>query len=185
MDKNKTIVIVLSVIGALTFIAGVFAYLQSNNTAKDSSTSSTDSSSVVSDSSENKPVEDDKMKKDNSAKTDDTMKDNKKVVAKEGIYVDYSKADFDAKSTMNRVLFFHATWCPNCRALDAELTKNTLPENTAVFKVDYDTAQELRQKYGVTLQTTLVRVDANGEKTKSYVAYDDTSYANFKSKLGL
>jgi hypothetical protein len=41
--------------------------------------------------------------------------------------------------------------------------------------VDYDTHTALRQKYGVTLQTTIVRVDDEGKLVKKYVAYQDPS----------
>ena len=41
--------------------------------------------------------------------------------------------------------------------------------------VDYDSRTDLRQQYGVTLQTTIVFVDDAGEKISSVVLYDDPS----------
>ncbi|WP_102126885.1 thioredoxin family protein [Deinococcus planocerae] len=79
-------------------------------------------------------------------------------------YQPYSKAAFDAAKGMRRVLFFHATWCPNCKAADADLTKNLagLPRNVVVFKTDYDRETALKRQYGITSQHTFVLVDAGG-----------------------
>jgi thiol-disulfide isomerase/thioredoxin len=98
------------------------------------------------------------------------------AVAVPGAYVTYS-AENVTTAQGTKILFFHAQWCPQCRALDADITKGPLPENVTIFKVNYDTAQELRQKYGVTLQTTLVKIDDNGNLVKKYVAYDEPTLA--------
>ena len=89
-----------------------------------------------------------------------------------GVYTAYVPANFESTAAKKRVLFFHAPWCPQCRALDADLTSKPLPDGVAIFKTDYDSNQALRQKYGVTQQTTFVEVDKDGNKIKSYVAYD-------------
>lgn len=91
-----------------------------------------------------------------------------------GQYVDYSD-DILSSTSGTKVLFFHAPWCPQCRALDASIKSGTIPAGVTIIKVDYDTSQALRQKYGVTTQTTLVRVDDSGNIVKKYVAYDDPS----------
>ncbi len=46
----------------------------------------------------------------------------------------------------NVVLFFHAPWCPTCKAADANFLKETAPANTVVFKTDYDSSTDLRKK---------------------------------------
>lgn len=102
-----------------------------------------------------------------------------------GSYAGYSEQAFTEASSQTRILFFHAPWCPQCRALDESIKQQELPDNTVIFKVDYDTNQNLRQKYGVTLQTTLVRVDDKGEKVKSVVAYNNPTYSAVKGELGL
>ncbi len=63
------------------------------------------------------------------------------------------------------VLFFHAAWCPNCRQTDAELSRMAAEGKliVSVYKVDYDTAADLKARYGVTVQDTLVRIGAEGE----------------------
>jgi thiol-disulfide isomerase/thioredoxin len=102
--------------------------------------------------------------------------------ATRGTYVDYQE-DIIAKTKGTKLLFFHAPWCPQCRMLDADIKQKGVPEGVAIIKVDYDTSQKLRQKYGVTLQTTIVRVDDNGELVKKYVAYDEPSLSAVAKNL--
>lgn len=76
-----------------------------------------------------------------------------------------------AQETDNNILlFFHATWCPSCRALDSELTSNLaeIPENLTIFKVNYDAETELKQQYGVTTQHTLVQIDSDGNEVTKW-----------------
>ena len=91
-----------------------------------------------------------------------------------GVYMDYRDGVIEA-TPGTKVLFFHATWCPQCRALDEQLRNEGSPDGVTVFKVDYDDRVDLRQKYGVTLQTTVVYVGDDGEKLSSAVLYDDPS----------
>lgn len=99
-----------------------------------------------------------------------------------GVYTDYSE-DNVAATAGTKVLFFHAPWCPQCRELDESIRTSTIPQNTTIFKVDYDSNQALRQKYGVTLQTTFVKIDNNGDKVADYVAYQSPTFANVKAAL--
>lgn len=92
------------------------------------------------------------------------------VTAQPGTYVDYN-AEVFAKTEGRRVMFFHAPWCPQCRALEQSIKEGKIPAGVTIFKVDYDTNYDLRTKYGVTMQTTLVEVGANGDKVNEYVAY--------------
>ena len=98
-------------------------------------------------------------------------------------YVTYSSADVAADKN-TKLLFFHAPWCPQCRALDTDITKSITSESgLSVYKVDYDSNQALRQKYGVTLQTTVVRIDDAGNLVEKYVAYNEPTFANVKANL--
>ena len=56
-----------------------------------------------------------------------------------GAYQEYNKSAFDAASGLQRILYFHATWCPTCKQANADLLKNLnmLPVNVVVFKTDY------------------------------------------------
>lgn len=99
-----------------------------------------------------------------------------------GAYVDYQES-LIASTPGAKVLFFHAPWCPQCRQLESEIKAGPLPDNTTIFKVDYDTNQSLRQRYGVSLQTTLVQVDDQGNLVKKYVAYDDPTLDALKQNI--
>lgn len=83
-----------------------------------------------------------------------------------GGYVEYTP-QLIAQTPGTKILFFHAEWCPQCRQLDSDLESTGVPAGVTVMKVDYDSSRDLRQKYGVTQQTTLVRVDDNGELEKN------------------
>jgi thiol-disulfide isomerase/thioredoxin len=102
--------------------------------------------------------------------------------ARAGTYINYS-SDVIATTPGTKLLFFHAPWCPQCRALDKDISATTIPENTTIIKVDYDSNQALRQKYGITIQTTLVRVDDGGELVKKYVAYNHPTFTAVKQNL--
>lgn len=89
-----------------------------------------------------------------------------------GVYREYSEgAVADAEGRV--LLFFHASWCPQCRAIEDDILTQGVPAGVTILHVDYDTHQDLRQRYGVTLQTTFVEVDAAGEPLQTHVAYDE------------
>lgn len=91
-----------------------------------------------------------------------------------GAYVDYYDGAI-GETVGTKVLFFHAPWCPKCRALEKDITANTIPDGVTIFKVDFDNSGSLRQQYGVTLQTTIVYVDDDGGMLTKSVLSDDTS----------
>lgn len=97
-------------------------------------------------------------------------------------YVAFTEESF-ASTEGTRLLFFHAPWCPQCRALENDIEANDIPAGVTIFKVDYDSNQELRKKYGVTIQTTIVRVDESGNLLEKFVAYDDPSLKAIKDTL--
>ncbi len=115
-----------------------------------------------------------KMKKDAMVK-DEMMK------VEPASYIPYN--ELTAKSLLaagkNVVLFFHAWRCPTCKSLNAELTAklSTLPENSVVLKVDYDNSTDLKKKYWVTSQHTLVRVDKDMNLVSKQTGGDITAVA--------
>ncbi len=92
--------------------------------------------------------------------------------AASGVYVDYSPTAI-AEAEGRTLLFFHAPWCPQCRSVETDILSQGVPAGVTIIKVDYDTHQDLRQQYGVTLQTTFVEVDSSGAGLQTYIAYDD------------
>jgi thioredoxin 1 len=109
--------------------------------------------------------EDAMMKKDDKMMKGDTMT---KVEA--GMYKAYSAnaVASDLEAGKNVYLFFHASWCPSCRALDSAITSaaSTIPAGSAIYKVDYDTETALRQKHSVTVQHTVVKLNSDGSMMK-------------------
>lgn len=85
-------------------------------------------------------------------------------------YQPYTKAAFDAARGTQRVLFFAASWCPNCRAADADIVRNLarVPAGVTIFKTDYDKEGALKKQYGITYQHTFVLVDRDGRALKKW-----------------
>ncbi|WP_130014542.1 thioredoxin family protein [Serinicoccus sediminis] len=108
------------------------------------------------------------------ASSDMTGMDEEETGAMAGTsgYVDYATYAADPAAYAHDgapvVLFFHADWCPDCRATDESLTTAGLPEGLTVVKVDFDEMTDLRQAYGVTQQHTFVQVDADGEEIATW-----------------
>lgn len=109
-----------------------------------------------------------------STPADETASTDSEATASTGEYLDYYDGAI-AETSGLKVLFFHASWCPKCRALDDDIRAQEIPAGMTIFKVDFDTATDLRQQYGVTLQTTIVYVDDDGELLTKGVLYDDTT----------
>lgn len=95
-----------------------------------------------------------------------------------GSYISYDSSKIaSAAKNGNPVLFFHAGWCPTCRAANEDIVKNisSIPANLTIFKTDYDSSTELKKRYGVTKQHTFVQVDENGNKIKSWTGSSSLS----------
>lgn len=99
-----------------------------------------------------------------------------------GVYTTYAESKLSSTAG-TKLLFFHAPWCPQCRDTEKSINDGGLPSGVTVFKVDYDSNQALRQKYGVTLQTTFVKIDDSGNKVASYVAYQEPRFSSVEREL--
>ena len=75
------------------------------------------------------------------------------------------------------VLFFYASWCPSCtelkKNLENDIQNNNIPANMIVLEVDYDKNKELRRKYDIVTQHTLVWVDQDGTQIKKWIGGND------------
>jgi thiol-disulfide isomerase/thioredoxin len=109
---------------------------------------------------------DDKMMKEGDNMSKDTMKKTGEVSSPKGVYAQYSVNALAQNSTGINIIFFHAPWCPTCKAAEADINANLdkIPENFQILKTDFDTSTELKKKYGVTSQSTFVKVDKDGNK---------------------
>lgn len=75
-------------------------------------------------------------------------------------------------------LLFWVPWCSSCSALDVELEQRSgeLPANVTVLKINMDHDKTLATKYGVTIQHTVVEVDAQGNEIQKWVGGDFNAF---------
>lgn len=85
-------------------------------------------------------------------------------------YLEYSKEAFEQNKGKKKVLFFSAVWCPTCTVANTDIRDqiNDIPDDLVILKVDYDTATDLKEKYGITYQHTFVYVDDNGTEINKW-----------------
>lgn len=111
---------------------------------------------------------------DNStSESDDKLSEssNKAIALQAGRYEPYGEAKLTNEGYETSVIFFHAPWCPECRAFESAIQDSTIPDGVQILKVDYDSATELREQYGVTLQSTFVSVSPDGALLSKWVGY--------------
>lgn len=152
--------IIVGAVGLLVVGAGVFVY--SNNQQEKALMEQTMAE-------EENMMAEEEMMEDEAMMDDDgnVMEEADAVVAAgQGSYGPYDESKLAMAETGNVVLFFKASWCPSCRALDADIkaSLSDIPADLTILEVDFDQSAELRQKYGVTTQHTLVQVDQSGNQ---------------------
>lgn len=145
----------------VVLVAGVGIY-SSNNSSKN------DAVIMEKEKMEQKAIEE----KDAMTKKDETsIMDKGDTLIKVGSYEVYTPEKVAlASTTHDVVLFFRASWCPSCRAVDADIKANLskIPRSLSVLDVNYDNSTALKQKYGVTYQHTFVQVDTEGNLIKKW-----------------
>ncbi|MEK9157817.1 MAG: thioredoxin family protein [Patescibacteria group bacterium] len=119
-----------------------------------------------------KDVESDaKLAMENEAMAGKEELQNKEAMMKVGSYEVYAPEKvLMASATHHVVLFFRASWCPTCRAVDTDIKTNLtkIPSDLAILDVNYDDSTVLKKKYGVTYQHTFVQVDKDGNLIKKW-----------------
>jgi len=110
----------------------------------------------------------DVMKSEENAMMDkgDEKTEGSTMMVRRGSYEAYSPEKLALAENGKVVLFFRATWCPTCKALDSDINKNlsSIPDGVTILDVDYDNSTALKQKYGITYQHTMVLVDSSGNQ---------------------
>lgn len=102
-----------------------------------------------------------------------------------GVYKDYSEEAVADTSYDATILFFHASWCPECRAFEQAIQDEGVPDGVQILKTDYDTEQDLRERYGVNHQSWFVKVDSGGDKVSDWLGYgEDKSVDTILEQLG-
>ena len=119
-----------------------------------------------------RPVDTTNQTPQNTQSTQQTSDDTDAPVANaEGRYEPYDASLVSAAGYTDTILFFHASWCPECRAFEAAINESGVPDGTQILKVDYDSSTDLRQRYGVTIHSSFVMVNTDGERQSSWVGY--------------
>jgi hypothetical protein len=108
---------------------------------------------------------------DTSSNTSPETTPDRTETAAAGRYVTYEEGLVASVGYDETILFFYANWCPECRAFDQVLAGSEIPEGVQILKVDYDAADDLKTRHQVTLQSTFVRVDADGAQISKWVGY--------------
>lgn len=114
--------------------------------------------------------EDTKVDMETSADDSSEMPTNQIVAGEPGRYQIYTEDKLVMAETGDVLLFFRADWCPTCRALDKDIREHSgeIPTDLTILGIDYDNSSDLKQKYGVTYQHTLVQVDSKGNLIKKW-----------------
>lgn len=115
---------------------------------------------------------DDAMMDDDAMESDDAMMEKESAMMEgAGTYEAYEASKIAKAKDGKVVLFFRASWCPSCKALNADIKESLkdIPAGVTVLDTDYDQYTELKKKYGVTTQHTLVQVDADGNEITKWV----------------
>lgn len=151
MKKLLTIglpILVVAIGIALIFIFGIGTSKQEDNLASDTAPNQTESTATE--------------PQDSTQAT---------TQASAGKYATYSDSAVKDAGYDQTVVFFYAPWCPECRAFKQAINSGEIPAGTQILEADYDSSTSLKKQYGVTLQSTFVRVDTDGSLQKKWVGY--------------
>ena len=90
----------------------------------------------------------------------------------QGSYISYESYESAPNLYENSevILFFNASWCSTCKVArdNFEASLDQIPADLAIVVVDFDNSDDLRKRYGVTLQHTFVQIDSNGDALKKW-----------------
>ncbi|OZB67471.1 MAG: thiol reductase thioredoxin [Lysobacterales bacterium 14-68-21] len=87
----------------------------------------------------------------------------------------YDQMAFDQAQAANKpiLVWVHAPWCPVCREQEKaikEITADPAYRDLVVLRIDFDTQKPLWQKFGATMQSTLIGF--HGKRETGRVAHE-------------
>lgn len=157
MNTQRGSAIILIIV-ILVILGGIFLFIMNQEEIPEATEPvSTEQNDEATPTEETGVMEDGTMETDNIDEVMDQKSDA-------GTYEEYSPEKVSEALGKKIVLFFHAKWCPTCRGLESAILDEVdqIPSDVVILKTDYDTYTELKKKYGVTVQHTLVQVDTEG-----------------------
>jgi thiol-disulfide isomerase/thioredoxin len=94
-------------------------------------------------------------------------------------FAPFTKAAFMAAADAGKttLVFFHAPWCPVCKAQEPKVLArlNGDAKDVVALKVDYDTNVDLRKEMNVEKQSTLILYSGSKEVARLSYKSDDAS----------
>jgi thiol-disulfide isomerase/thioredoxin len=155
--KNETSSILIPAIIIIAIAAVAFFSLQNNSTAPEVAEVADDVAPVA-------------TAPEVAADTESANEDSpEEESASSGAFLAYSE-EAAANANGDTVIFFAADWCPKCQQLKNDIQANSasIPEGVTILEADFDDEVALKRQYGVTLQHTLVQIDANGDAVNTW-----------------
>ncbi len=154
---TKQIILFIATIAIITGIIGAYFYTTSNSQDIDSQVNKSSNPQMATDLDQN-PGSNLDENSNNNLNQDSIVK-----------YASYDPALL--RNSEKNVLFFKARWCSTCNGLEEDIQKNinNIPEDVQILTVDYDAEVTLVSNYKVRIQHTLVQVEQDGAKVKSWV----------------
>lgn len=164
--KNKSL-LKISIVIFVAIILGVIAFALLSSTGSETST---ESQMEAEENSETQIESSENPSENRETSMDTEMNSEAQTQSEVDRYQEYNEAALELAENNEVVIFFHADWCPSCSVLDKDILENEseIPEDVVILRADYDEETELKQKYGVNYQHTLVQVDENGDELNQW-----------------
>ena len=174
-ERGNTILVAIL---AVALLAGAFVYLsgdedtstQATNTASESAVAVddamedevdevADSAVAVAPAAEEKEMTDDVMVKEEAPAA---------APLASGTFTKYSDDKLALADDGDLFVFFSADWCSKCQALEKDLNDNlsSIPGDVHILEANFDNDTDLKVKYGVNKQHTIVQVDSAGNEVR-------------------
>jgi len=158
--------ILVWIVGAIIVVGGGFFLIQNSSATPAEDAMTKEEGGVM--QKDDTAIDDSMMKKDDAVT--DPSAGGAGAMMEKGSYETYAPEKLAKANSGDVVLFFRASWCPTCKAVDADIRSriSLIPDGLTILDVDYDTSSALKQKYGVTYQHTFVQVQADGTLIKKW-----------------